>query len=272
MLECLEENVLVFFPSSGRTARCQPTDTGRDRAQTGTAAGSELRKAASAASRGQRPALGAAGSPRSAAPSPLAAWQPGTSAGSAATTQPLVSRPPYPISLPPYPVPPIPFSSRSPFPHPALRDSAAPPSGRSVPREPAASPPRGRGSLRPRRHLGEVLGAAFAPGLRCWTVSRLPCWGVASALLRTGCRVLLRCPWVLYSPTTVSAWDKTRSTLFRHGPEVVAATPMLWQSLGMSMTARWCWILLHNPTSVYHPLFFFIEIKSMSCSEQHCWN
>lgn len=123
MLECLEENVLVFFPSSGRTARCQPTDTGRDRAQTGTAAGSELRKAASAASRGQRPALGAAGSPRSAAPSPLAAWQPGTSAGSAATTQPLVSRPPYPISHIPSPVPRSPYPVLIPQPVPAPRSA-----------------------------------------------------------------------------------------------------------------------------------------------------
>lgn len=57
-------NVLVFFP-----ARCQPTDPGRDRAQAGTAAGSELRRAASAASRGQRwalliPAIGSAVSTR----------------------------------------------------------------------------------------------------------------------------------------------------------------------------------------------------------------
>lgn len=160
---------MVFSPRAGRTARCQPTHTGRDRALSRAAAGSELHRAACAAFRGQPSALGAAGPPRSAAPSPLAAWQPGTSPSSAATTRPPAFRTPSPVSRSPHPALLIP----RPVPHPALRGSAAPPSGRSVPREAAAFPPRGRGSLRPHRHVGGSCFCRSLAVLRCWVCAQV---------------------------------------------------------------------------------------------------
>lgn len=112
MLECLEENVLVFFPSSGRTARCQPTDTGRDRAQTGTAAGSELRKAASAWRCGIT-AIGSAVSTRR-----LAAGNVGRLGG-----HDPASRIPSPVSHIPSPVPRSPYPVLIPQPVPAPRSA-----------------------------------------------------------------------------------------------------------------------------------------------------
>lgn len=206
-------NVLVFFP-----ARCQPTDPGRDRAQAGTAAGSELRKAASAASRGQRWALrdlrhrqrrlhpppGSRGPPVSRCPHPVAH---------------ILFPTPYPVPDIPSPVARIPFPSLSPFPHPAPRVSAAPPSGRSVPRD-RRPPHRAGGAPSGRAAILAGLWVLVLP--RPCGVGLLAC---ASARVRTGC------PWVLCSPVKASARNKTnpRSSLMgQKFPQLPPCSGMVW--------------------------------------------
>lgn len=93
---------------------------------------------------------------------------------------------------------------------------------------------------------------------------------MASALVRTGCWVLVRCHrhWILCSPTTVSASGKTTSTLFPHEPQVVTADPRALTYSGDAIDRS---LMLNSLAQFYFYLspFFFYLFKSSPCCAQN---